>query len=112
MSLFQPTYIDKKTGARRQSAVWWCEFSFNGQRYRESTKTTRKTLAAEYEKRRRRELEQHMSMGVRPTDPKRMLRTVRQAAAEYVASYDAPTHRPKSIAWVKGTLPTPGPSIG
>jgi hypothetical protein len=30
MGLFRPTYTDKKTGERKQSAVWWYEFIYAG----------------------------------------------------------------------------------
>jgi hypothetical protein len=105
MSLFQPTYTDKKTGEKKQSATWWYEFVYAGKRYRESAETTRKTLAANSEKARRLALEQQMTSGVRAPDPRRMLRTVKEAVEAYIAAYDAPTHSEKSIAWVKERLP-------
>jgi hypothetical protein len=40
------------------SKVWWYEFWFNGQRIRESSKTTKKTVAAEAGRARRRQLEE------------------------------------------------------
>src|ERR1700733_4572974 len=105
MSLFRPNYTDRKTGTSKESSVWWFEFVYAGKRYRESTKTTRKTLAAECEKRRRLEVERHDSAGIRPDNPTQMLRTVKDAVAHYLAIYDAPNHRPKSIAWVKERAP-------
>src|SRR5690349_14466466 len=105
MALFRPVYIDKKTGKRKQSGVWWYEFAFAGKRYRESTKATRKTVAAEREKRRKLELERHYAGGARPESPLKMLRTVSDAVDEYSTRYDAPNHRAKSIAWVKERIP-------
>ena len=104
MSLFQPTYNDKKTGERKTSDVWWCEFSFAGKRYRESTKTTRKTLATDFEKRRRLELERQYA-GVAVEQPvKTRIRTVIEAMKAYKTAYGV-THREKSsssclVRWV------------
>ncbi len=92
MAVFRPTYTDRKTGKRKMSDVWWFEFTFAGRRYRESTKTTRKTLASDCEKRRRLELERHYAEGVRPEKPTQMLRTVKEAVEKYQTSYDAPNH--------------------
>lgn len=41
-SLYRPTYRDKKTGAVRQSGVWWCQYPIPGQKdpARVSTETT------------------------------------------------------------------------
>jgi hypothetical protein len=36
MALFQPTYIDKKTGERKASEFWWVDFTIGGKRVRES----------------------------------------------------------------------------
>jgi len=57
MALFRPTYRDPKTGATVQSKIWWFDFYFAGKRIRESAKTTRKTVAAEAEKKRHQEYE-------------------------------------------------------
>ena len=79
MALFKPTYRDKKTGETRESNVWWYEFIMGGRRVRESSHTTRKTIAAEVEKKRRAELEAALT-GV-PTETKRTrLETVRERA--------------------------------
>jgi integrase len=42
----------------RRNKTWWYEFVFRGQRVRESTKSTSKTLAIDAERKRRRELEE------------------------------------------------------
>jgi integrase len=105
MSLFRPTYKDKKTGEKKESSTWWFEFVYAGRRYRESADTSRKTLAAQREKNRRLQLEQQMTTGVRPVDPAKRLRAVKEAVEDYLFKYDAPTHRAKSIAWVKERLP-------
>ena len=41
----------------RRGQVWWFEFSFQGQRIRESAKTSNKIIAREAERARRRDLE-------------------------------------------------------
>jgi integrase len=105
MSLFRPTYNDKSTHEKKQSATWWYEFVYAGKRYRESSDTTRKTLAANREKARRLELEHQMTSGARPADPARRLKTVKDAVEAYTSAYDAPTHQAKSIAWVKERTP-------
>jgi hypothetical protein len=45
MAVYRPKYRDPKTGKPVESSIWWCHFRFAGKRYRESTMTTRKTLA-------------------------------------------------------------------
>src|SRR5437879_1854692 len=105
MAIYQPKYTDKKTGEIKVADVWWFDFIFAGKRYRESTGTSRKTLAANCEQRRRRELERYRSEGVRPESHTAMLQTVNEAVDLYQAQYDAPHHRDKSIAWVKERLP-------
>jgi len=45
----------------KRGAIWWYEFTFAGRRIRESAKTTRKTVAIEAEKARRRELERALA---------------------------------------------------
>src|ERR1035441_9618017 len=99
MAVYRPKCSDMKTGALVESHVWWCEFSFAGKRYRESTKTTRKTLAGDYEKRRRLELQRQHATGKRTESPTRMLRTVKDAVKAYCAGYDCPNHRAQSIVW-------------
>jgi hypothetical protein len=51
----------------RRGGIWWFEFSFQGQRIRESAMTSSKTIAREAERARRRELELGImgSMGLR-----------------------------------------------
>ena len=61
MSVYLPTYTDKKTGKRVQQEIYWCDFYFAGRRIQESTGTTRKTLAKEYEENRRRDLEKALA---------------------------------------------------
>ena len=60
MSLYHPIYTDK-SGEKKASTYWWIDFTIAGKRIRESSETTRKTIAAEYEKRRRLELERALA---------------------------------------------------
>jgi integrase len=57
MAIYRPTYRDKDTGELREAEVYWCDFTYQHRRIRESTGQTKKTLAKSYENRRRRELE-------------------------------------------------------
>ena len=57
MSVYKPTYTDKKTGETKQQKIWWYHFTFAGRHVQESSKSTRKTIAIEAEKKRRLELE-------------------------------------------------------
>ncbi|MGA9424672.1 MAG: hypothetical protein WBV33_06310, partial [Terracidiphilus sp.] len=65
--------------------VWWYEFYFAGQRIRESTKSTSKTVAREAEKNRRRELEEGFN---NITDQRReRIRTFRDMAEDFYDAY-------------------------
>ena len=100
MAVYRPKYRDPKTGALVESKVWWCEFSFAGKRYRESTKSKRKTLAGDYENRRRLEIERQY-VGVPVEQPgKARIRTVTEALKTYKTAY-AVAHREKSQTWVR-----------
>jgi integrase len=104
MSLYKPTYREKKTGELKESNIWWYAFIYQGRRYRQSTHTTRKTLAENREKNRHLELER-ASTGTPAVDHSKKLRTLRDAITNYQAAYNAPNHRAKSIAWVKERCP-------
>src|ERR1039458_4605907 len=99
MSLFRPTYTDKKTGKQEQSAVWWYEFVYAGKRYRSSTKETRKTLAGEFEKGERLRIERAYA-GLPTEAPAQRIRTVSEALKAYQTGYQT-GHREKSVSWVK-----------
>ena len=49
----------------RRGRVWWFEFVIGGRRYRETTRTTSRLLAARVERKRRREIEESIN-GIRP----------------------------------------------
>ena len=99
MALFRPKYPDPKTGKLTKVRVWWYDFVFAGQRYRGSTKETRKTLAAEFEKDERLRIERAFA-GLPAEQPVQRIRTVSVALKAYQKGY-ATGHREKSIAWVK-----------
>ena len=100
MSVYRPKYRDPNTGKPVQSMVWWCEFTFAGKRYRESTKQTRKTLAITFEKDKRLKLERTYAGMPPDSSPKERVRTVTESLTAYQRSYTV-GHRPKSVAWVE-----------
>src|ERR1700690_3923084 len=57
MAVYRPKYPDKKTGELKESKIYWYNFTFAGRRIQESSKSPRKTVAQEAEKKRRQELE-------------------------------------------------------
>jgi integrase len=75
-----------------------CEFVIHGKRIQESTGSTSKTVAKEFEKRRRAELER-AAEGL-PTEPKgRRIRTVQEVTKAYLEGYGT-THRANSAVWI------------
>src|SRR5580698_4624016 len=96
MSVYRPK---RKTEA---SKFYVCEFIIQGKRIQESTGTTSKTVAKEYEKRRRAELER-AATGM-PTEQKaNRIRTVAEVVKPYLEGYEL-NHRVKSILFSKGRL--------
>ncbi len=96
MAVYRPK---RKGGASR---FYVCEFVYLGKRFQESTGATSKTLAKEYEKGRRAELER-AAAGL-PTEQKaNRIRTVAEVAGAYVEGYRL-SHRPKSILFAEGRL--------
>src|SRR5215469_8193085 len=84
------------------SKYYVCEFVYQGKRFQESTGATSKTVAKEYEKRRKAEMER-AAAGL-PTEHKAArIRTVCDAADPYLAGYML-NHRPKSVLFAKGRL--------
>jgi integrase len=93
-------YRPKRNGTA--SKFYVCEFVLHGKRIQESTGSTSRTVAKEYEKRRRAELER-AAAGL-PTERKApRLRTVTEVADSYVHAYKV-NHRPKSIVFADGCL--------
>lgn len=102
MAVYRPKYTDPKTGERKEQAVWWFDFTFAGKRITESTKTTRKTLAQESEKRRRLELERAL-VGLPSEDRSVRIQRVSEMIEAYLRDYPI-NHRPKSVIFTKQRL--------
>jgi integrase len=102
VALFQPTYTDKKTGEKKTARFWWIDFSIGDKRVRESAKTAKKTIAAEYEKRRRQDLERTFA-GLPSEEPSRRVRSVGDEVAVYLSDYPI-NHRPKSVIFANQRL--------
>lgn len=102
MALFQPTYTDTKTGEKKTARFWWIDFSIGDKRVRESAKTTKKTIAGEYEKRRRQDLERTFA-GLPSEAPSRRVHSVGDEVAVYSSDYPI-NHRPKSVIFSKQRL--------
>jgi integrase len=64
----------------RRGEVWWYEFTFCGQRIRESAKTNSKTVAKEAERTRRRQLEEQYNR----IEKKKLPPTFEQASTEWL----------------------------
>jgi integrase len=50
--IFRPTYRDRNTGQPRRSSAWWIQYSFRGERYRESARSPNRSDAVRLLKRR------------------------------------------------------------
>jgi hypothetical protein len=87
MAVYRPKYQDKKTGEKRQQAVWWYDFNFAGQRYNKSTGQTLKTLAVEFEKNERRRIERAFA-GRRAERPSQRIRTISEALKAHQQGYE------------------------
>lgn len=93
-------YRPKRKG--QGSKYYVCEFVYQGKRFQESTGATSKTVAKEYEKRRKAEM-QRAAAGL-PTEQKATrIRTVADVVGPYLAGYKL-AHRPKSILFATGRL--------
>ena len=84
------------------SKFYVCEFVYQGKRLQESTGATSKTVAKEYEKRRKAELER-AAAGL-PTEQKsKRIRTVSDVIKPYLMGY-AVNHRPASVLFATERL--------
>ncbi|BDC50666.1 hypothetical protein F183_A29820 [Bryobacterales bacterium F-183] len=97
MAVYRPSYKDPKTGDTKQSAVWWYNFTYAGKRIQESSKSTRKTVAVEAEKKRRRELEQGFN-AIKDTRKER-IKSIAELADDYLDDYRL--RNPRSIAFAE-----------
>ncbi|HEY6343628.1 MAG TPA: site-specific integrase [Bryobacteraceae bacterium] len=97
MSVYRPTYLDQKTGRLKKQAIWWYAFVFAGRRVRESSKSTRKTIAQAAEKNRRLELER----GFNNIEDNRRdrIRTIAELADEFLNAYRV--RNPKSATFAE-----------
>jgi integrase len=96
MSVYRP----RRNGKTSKNYV--CEFVLHGTRIQESCKTTSKTVAKEYEKRRRAELERAF-VGLPSTDKASRLAQVSELCRSYLSGYRL-NHRLKSIRFAEGRL--------
>ena len=96
MSVYKPK---RKSEA---SKFYVCEFVMHGKRIQESTGTTSKTVAKEYEKNRRSELER-AAAGMPTQQKANRIRTVAEVVKPYLEGYEL-SHRAKSILFSKGRL--------
>jgi integrase len=94
--------VYKPTRKGEASKFYVCEFVYQGKRFQESTGATSKTVAKEYEKRRKAEMER-AAAGL-PTEQKAFrIRTVTGVVDAYLSGYRL-NHRPKSVLFANGRL--------
>ena len=87
--------VYRPKGNGQTSKYYVCEFVYQGKRFQESTGATSKTVAKEYEKRRKAELER-AAAGM-PTEQKATrIRTVAEVTSTYLEGYWL-THRRSNI---------------
>jgi integrase len=100
MSVYRPTYKDQKTGKPKESKIWWYHFTFAGRHIQESSKSTRKTIATEAEKKRRLEMER----GFNDTTDRRQerIRSVAEVADKFLEDYKV--RNPKSTTFAEYAL--------
>ncbi len=100
MAVYKPTYRDKETGTVKTQRVWWYHFTFAGRRIQESSKSTRKTIAQEAEKKRRLELER----GFNDIEDHRSerIRTIAELAKAFLEGYKL--RHPRSVTFAEYTM--------
>jgi len=86
-------YRPKRKG--EVSKFYVCEFVYQGKRFQESTGATSKTVAKEYEKRRKAEMER-AAAGLPTAQKATRIRTVAEVTKTYLNGYKL-THRPSSL---------------
>src|SRR4051794_8902779 len=96
MSVYRP----KRKGDA--SKFYVCEFLIHGKRVQESTGSTSKTVAKEYEKQRRSELER-AAAGMPTQHKANRIRTVEEVVTPYLEGYGL-NHRAKSVLFATGRL--------
>jgi hypothetical protein len=98
MAVYRPKYRDPKTGELKEQAVWWYEFTFAGQRVRESSESTRKTIAIEAEKNHRLRLER-ANAGMPTEQREQRIKTAAEVLKTYEQQYKI-NHRANSVVVV------------
>jgi len=86
----------------KRGNVYWVDFWYLGKRIKESTKTSRRTLAVAFEKGRRLELERAYA-GLPAEESARRIRSVSDAIKPYLETFHV-NHRTKSVVSAKGRL--------
>lgn len=99
MAVYRPTYKDPATGKKITSDVFWCDFTYQGKRIREGTGQTLKTLAKDYEKRRRRELEEAVA-GTKPASSAERIMDLKDAIDQWLTIRTA-GKREKTKAYIR-----------
>jgi integrase len=102
MAVYRPTYTDPKTREKKQSNIWWYNFTFAGKRYQESTHESKKTLAHEAEKQKRAALERAL-VGLPTEKPETRINSVNELVKTYLEHYPI-NHRPASAVFAKARL--------
>jgi integrase len=100
MSVYRPKYKDQKTGELKEQRVWWYHFVYAGRHIQESSKSTRKTIAAEAEKKRRLELEKGFNQV--GDNRRERIRSISELAKEFLEAYEL--RNPRSVTSVKYAL--------
>src|SRR5579872_6163921 len=95
-------YKPKRKG--EASKYYVCEFVYQGKRFQESTGATSKTVAKEYEKGRKKELER-AAAGLPTVQKASRIRTVAEVTKAYLNGYQL-THRPSSVDFATVRLGT------
>ncbi len=96
MSVYKPTYTDAKTGEKKSQKIWWYHFTYAGRHIQESSKSPRKTIAVEAEKKRRLELEKSFN-GIEDNRRER-IRPISEIAPEFMLAYKLRNPRSTTFA--------------
>lgn len=102
MAVYRPTYTSSKTGKKKQSRIWWINFTIAGKRLQESTNTPRKTVAVEYAKKRRLDIERALA-GLPSQAAADRIASVSERIKSYLGSY-ALNHRAQSVRFATQRL--------
>jgi integrase len=86
--VYQPTYIDKRTGERKTASTWWVQYFVKGARFRESTNSRSRPEAEDF-------LQQRLKAGAQgtPVGPKAGKATFEDLAKILLDDYRAKGRR-------------------